>query len=316
MQLLRDFVSKPCFSGHETFPFKYGWLKKCYDNVVNFNPSDEKEGNVYTTKDAISRFGVGKNMVSSMRFWSYHIGLIDEKGRFFEDQEQQKIYKKILDSDSGQDPWVEHIATLWLVHWNLIFNGNATLYKWFFNLYNRTSFDKSILLKDLKQTLLEEYPKNKFNDATLKRDIECFLKNYAYKKVTSKKFTEDSIESPLAELKLISAENNDIYRINKGHHRTLPEPLVIYALLQFWRIYFPNSVTLNLLTILNDVGSPGRIFCLSEIALVAILENAHYYFPSIEWSETAGMRQMILKDSQLLKDSISHELEEVLMQSW
>jgi hypothetical protein len=66
---------KPQFSGHETFPLRYGWLKKAYDAV------EEREGRpdskaAFTHDDAIARFGVGKNMVASMRYWATASGVI------------------------------------------------------------------------------------------------------------------------------------------------------------------------------------------------------------------------------------------------
>ena len=50
------------FSGHETFPFRYPWLKKGFD-AVRENPG------VFSCDDAITTLGVGKNMVSSIRHW-------------------------------------------------------------------------------------------------------------------------------------------------------------------------------------------------------------------------------------------------------
>lgn len=55
------------FSGHETFPLRQMWLKKVCDQA-------DSEGwiakSVFTDEDAIARFGVGKNMVSSIRHWA------------------------------------------------------------------------------------------------------------------------------------------------------------------------------------------------------------------------------------------------------
>ena len=59
------------FSGHETFPFRYPWLKKGVDAV-----SDDPE--VFLREDAIVTLGVGKNMVRSIRHWCLATGLIDQ----------------------------------------------------------------------------------------------------------------------------------------------------------------------------------------------------------------------------------------------
>ena len=68
----------PQLSGHETFPVRYGWLKKAFDAVAE---SEGREDNrqVFSGPDAIARFGVGKNMVASMRHWANATGIIDEE---------------------------------------------------------------------------------------------------------------------------------------------------------------------------------------------------------------------------------------------
>lgn len=62
-------MGRPIFSGHETFRCKTHWLKRGYDficNECNFN--DE---------DAVVRLGVGKNMVSSIKYWMKAFGFIN-----------------------------------------------------------------------------------------------------------------------------------------------------------------------------------------------------------------------------------------------
>ena len=52
---------RPQLSGHETFPIRYGWLKKAFDRV--WDTEDQRDNrDVFSGSDAIARFGVGKNM--------------------------------------------------------------------------------------------------------------------------------------------------------------------------------------------------------------------------------------------------------------
>ena len=60
-------VKKYTFSGHESFPCKSLWLKKGYDYVV--------EGNDFNSPEAVIGLGVGKNMVSSIRYWLKVFGM-------------------------------------------------------------------------------------------------------------------------------------------------------------------------------------------------------------------------------------------------
>ena len=66
---------RPQLSGHETFPLRYGWLKKAFDAVDGAERPEERRA-VFSTDDAIARFGVGKNMVASMRHWATAAGVI------------------------------------------------------------------------------------------------------------------------------------------------------------------------------------------------------------------------------------------------
>src|SRR5690606_1472697 len=67
----------PQFSGHETFPLRYGWLKKAFDRVTETEDMPENRVACWDD-DAIARFGVGKNMVASMRHWAKATGIVDE----------------------------------------------------------------------------------------------------------------------------------------------------------------------------------------------------------------------------------------------
>ena len=66
---------KPTLSGHDTFPLRYGWLKKVHDQI-SAQPESEEIDNVFSQDTAIADFGVGKNMLNAMRFWSTHTAMI------------------------------------------------------------------------------------------------------------------------------------------------------------------------------------------------------------------------------------------------
>ena len=68
---------QPHLSGHETFPIRYGWLKKAFDAVRETETGEDNRPVVFGP-DAIGRFGVGKNMVASMRHWATVAGIIED----------------------------------------------------------------------------------------------------------------------------------------------------------------------------------------------------------------------------------------------
>src|SRR5262245_21807802 len=104
---------KPAFSGHETFPPRYGWLKKGYDAVAGADTPKEAKS-IFFDDAAIARFGVGKNMVSSMRHWCEAGGVIasTENG----DGLTPTRFGKAIFADDALDPFMEEDATIWLFH--------------------------------------------------------------------------------------------------------------------------------------------------------------------------------------------------------
>ncbi len=75
--LLDDARFRLQFAGHETFPLRYGWLKKSYDAVVAAQAEGQTDlRSIFTDDSAIATFGVGKNMVTSMRHWSLAAGVL------------------------------------------------------------------------------------------------------------------------------------------------------------------------------------------------------------------------------------------------
>src|SRR3546814_12368960 len=88
------------FAGHETFPLRYGWLKKAYDAVVEACALDEAAGaSVFNDDIAIARFGVGKNMVLSMRHWALSVEVLtatDLPGERASRSEERRVGKECV----------------------------------------------------------------------------------------------------------------------------------------------------------------------------------------------------------------------------
>ena len=116
----------PQFSGHETFPLRYGWLKKAFDRVEE--TADQPENRVACwDDDAIARFGVGKNMVASMRHWAKAARVIEEPSP---NSVRPTDLGRLIFSPTGLDPYMEHPGTLWLIHWQLAAREDKTTWFW------------------------------------------------------------------------------------------------------------------------------------------------------------------------------------------
>jgi len=296
----------PVFSGHETFPMRYGWLKKVYDACQPIRK--RKKGSIikdlFNSDEAIVTLGVGKNMVSSMRHWSVYSSLLDT------DNEKNLVINEFADEifiDDGLDPHTENFATLWYLHWNLVTrkisnnnyrNNRLYTYYWFFNFYNGNTFDKDNLAERILEVLKNNNLKSP-SPLTLKRDIECFLGMYS-SRVNKNVTDEDNIESPLTELELFNPLiRRNSFQINRGIKPTITVYTFLFALLKFWEYYSPNSKTISFESICYNPMSPGRIFLLSEDAIVEYLHIlSDVTRGKFEYTETAGMKQIIINSSQ------------------
>ena len=282
---------KPQFSGHETFPLRYGWLKKVHDAVRESEQQDTDTKQVFVARDAIARFGVGKNMVASMRYWALAAGMLAEVRAHLGPYVTTATAKKILSSD-GIDPWMEDPATLWLLHWQFASTPERTsTWYWVFNHCPHATFDRPLIVEYLSRLCAERALK--VAAATLKRDVECFIRTYVERAGADTK--EDSLECPLTELGLIRATGRrDTFQIVRGPKATLSEGLFVHALADYWQREHQEARTLSFNAIMHSPRSPGRVFALDDESLsdyLMALDTATE--GALVWSETAGMRQLI-----------------------
>lgn len=278
---------EPKFSGHETFPLRYGWLKKAYDAVSDAEINSNNKS-VFLDDDVIAKFGVGKNMVASMRHWASAIGIINGSGT------QTTVLGNRLFAKNGLDPYLEQPSTLWLIHWHLSGRPNKTTWFWVFNYFHGESFERDHLVNGLEK-LAKDRSWDRVATATIRRDVECFVRTYAAKMPSSKTIYEDALESPLAELGLIKPiGKRDGFRLVRGPKSSLGVGVFLYALIDFWEHFSPNANTLSFEAVAHEPGSPGRAFLLNENDLFDYLVDINDYTnEAYRWSETAGLKQII-----------------------
>lgn len=286
----RDY--RPRFSGHETFPLRYGWLKKVYDRV---SETEKEENNKVLCwgDDAIARFGVGKNMVSSMRHWANVTGVIEEPSG--KNQVRTTIFGQKLFGERGLDPYLEHPTSLWLIHWKLATEWKKkTTWFWAFNHFPIVTFERDQLIQRLER-LTEDQGWPKVAHATIRNDVACFVRTYAVQPSSTKCGRDDSLESPLTELGLIKpVSKRDEFRFVRGPKSTLGDGTFVYALIEFWSSYFGAEPTLSFEAIAYEPGSPGRAFLLDENDVVDRLTSIEDITGGVlQWSETTGLKQVV-----------------------
>ena len=293
---LYDDGYRPQFSGHETFPLRYGWLKKAYDEVIAFEGEGDNRS-IFTRDDAIARFGVGKNMVSAIRHWATAVEvLVDDPdtGRIVPGEIGKKIFG--WGGEQGYDPYLENPTTLWLIHWQLSARENKTTWYWVFNHFPGNQFDRHQVVEGLEK-LATERNWGRISSATIKRDVECFVRSYVAHPTTDKHFAEDTLESPLAELGLIKpVGKRDSFRLVTGNKPSLRNGVFLYALKMFWTNSSYNGLNqLPFDVIAKAPGAPGRVFLLDENDLAERLVNIDDISEGrYSWSETSGIKGIII----------------------
>lgn len=274
---------RPSFSGHETFPLRHGWLEKAYHAVVN------SEKNPFTEDGAIAEFGVGKNMVSAIKYWSLATGFL----QFENDQICASSYSCAL-IENERDPFLEDLDTIWKIHYELVKNPSNTSAHWLFSYFNENVFDRNLVASRMTD-FLRIHGLKEPAEKTLLIDINVTLANYC----TSNSLTrrEDDIGSPLSELKLIRRGEDNRFVFNLGSKRTLSQELFLECLVNFWehetRRLKQNINSFKLEDLLHEPLTPGRLFLLSEKELVERLEAIEEASKgALIWSETAGISEV------------------------
>jgi hypothetical protein len=287
---------RPQFSGHETFPLRYGWLKKSVEAIAA--AGEDPRAKTVFSDDAIARFGVGRNMVRSMRHWAKVAGIITEKGGAIT---ATALGSKLF-GGRAIDPYMEHPATLWLIHWQLCAHADKTTWFWAFNHFPASTFEREHLIKGLER-LAKERGWERAATATIRSDVACFIRTYAAQQPTAKSVHEDSLECPLTELGLIKPMGKrDGFRFSRGAKSTLSDGVFVYALIDFW-LRYSRASTLSFEAIAHEPGSPGRVFLLDENDVVDRLVLLDDLTKGVlRWSETAGLKQVV-RDRELDLDA-------------
>lgn len=283
---------QPQFSGHETFPLRQLWLRKAYDAVTETRAPAQRS--VFAGEDAIVRFGVGKNMAMSIRFWATACGVVEESKDGYVPTELGNF---LFSPEHGHDPYCELPATTWLMHWLLASTPEKTTTWWYlFNHVVQQVFDREHLVNSLAG-FITEY-KLRISVATLKRDVECCIRSYVPR--LGGDSPEEMSEPLLGELGLIQQNAKGTFEFRRGAKKSLPDGVFAYALLDYWsRMPHAGSV-MDFDRVAHDFGSPGRVFKLDENAvadrLIALetLSKGH-----LQWVEQAGIRQVTRKGPAL-----------------
>ncbi|MGC8657570.1 MAG: DUF4007 family protein [Desulfomonilaceae bacterium] len=284
-------VSAPYFhpyvARHETFPPRYGWLKKGYDAVLQDNL-------IFEGERAIEILGVGANMVRAIRFWVCAFGLVESTlsewpKRLTGPMKPTPFGEKLL-SDDGWDPYLEDPASLWLLHWKLfVSNVRAISWSLLMNLDYYGPFDSKSLNKTLKAKTAEMPELKRYAASSINSDTSCFLRMYT----ASRSINSEEIECPFTQLALISYDaENEEYQFDRSLKKGLPDLILLSCCLNYSHISSPNSRTISTRKLAYDINSPGQVFKMSENDLAWKLERAANLFDGVSVIDSYGTLQL------------------------
>ena len=273
-------ITKYTFSGHDSFQCRQLWLKKGYDYV--------QEGKNFNDEDAVVQLGVGKNMVSSIRFWLKAFNIIDNKDI------PTEFGKRLFDDENGYDPFLEDEASLWLLHYQLVKNSFASIYSIIFNEFRKEKlfFNKETFVNYVKR-FGKSNPDLNFNENTVAKDFIVFAN--LYKNDPESKDVEDSFSGILSEIELLKTTGKgkeEQFYIENAERDNLPEAVVLYAILD--NSNYGNSISLNSLEF--DLNSPGSIFALNRSGLMNKISEIVSEYKDITFTDQAGIKELQFKN--------------------
>lgn len=268
--------------GHEKFALREGWLTK---GLVEVNSSNYD--NVFLEKDAAEIFGIGNNMVKSLRYWMKVLGLTNSSG-----SELTEFGKLVAQYDT----YIEDSFTLWIMHSNISKDiQNATSWYMYFNKCDAEDLDKTQIHQILYREISKYAPGKKISEKSLDSDIDVLLNMYSKKKENDD--PEDKNISPFSQLFLIK---NTAGKYSKLHPsmKGFSELIILYEI----ALKLKDQETLAIDELINGKLGLNKIYNVSGVVVNDYLDklDAAGY---IRVDRTAGL-DMIYPIKQLDADKI------------
>ena len=249
------------FRAHDTFFIRKGWLNKGLRNV-------NADAGVFmgTKGNPMDVLGIGANMVKALRYWLQAVKLTSEPASGRKEQTFTEFGKIVFEND----PYIEEMGTLWLLHYQLASNKeDATAWYYFFNEFKASEFTKEDFVKQLSNYI--RINGEEVSERSLEDDYTCIINTYVsrMKSNPEKVQPESNIDCPFGELGLIDIANKK----DKLYKKTTPKKDLIHPLVVLAVILDQanGKDEIKISAIQNDPCNVGKIFNLDIITLTALL---------------------------------------------
>jgi hypothetical protein len=298
------------FSGHETFPLRYTWISKTVRALA------ETDSILIDLDKAIVDLGLGKNMVRALRFWLEAGGIVEFKDKT-KTAHQLTSLGAWLFGKRGQDPYLEDLRSLWVLHWMFSTNVAKPLFAWHFLLgqWHEAEFTQSMAVDAFLRTAASLQARA--TKVTLAQHFSVFVHTYLPQKGNKGEIIEESLDCPLAELNLLTisgfregpnGRREAAYSFNREHKPEITPGLFSFALHDYWQNYHPNEQTIDFRDICYGVSSPGQVFKLPEQDVRALLESSSSY--GIKYQESAAFQRAIKEGKGDKMEALSRAFQE------
>jgi hypothetical protein len=273
-------MSNLIFSGHDTFHCRQFWLKKGYDFI--------NKGMSFNDNNAVLELGIGKNMVSAVRFWMKAFGLVDKN------ETPNEIAKAIFE-DNGWDPYLEDEGTLWLLHFFLIKSNYSSIYSILFTELRKVKPEFNN--KNFQDFVDREYSEfGSFNKNTLKKDFDVFVKLYLATK--NEKDLEENLSGILTELNLVEEinrgnKNIKLQSISSKKRQSLPPEIILFAIISDGT--YGQSISFQSLYSEHGIGN---IFAIEQENLFEKLQLVSEKYKNIILSNEAGIVEIQFREEK------------------
>lgn len=259
---------------NESFSLRQGWLQKGI-NIVKDNAS------AFKGTEAPIIFGMGSNMVKSLKYYLKEFSLIEDK------KAGEVVLSEIGESIYKYDRFLEDPFSLFILHINSLVNKyiNTVVY-FYFNTLSFSSATKEGIIESIKTSL--ENLNTDVKPQMLNNDVSVLFRNYIETE-SDENPEENAYVSPLSSLALIKKDGS-VYKKCSPKLEALSSLVVFYNILLLTNV---DELTLDELLAMNN--NPIASLNLSEVVLLYFLEDLDKS-GYIRLSKTAGLNTIkILK---------------------
>lgn len=263
------------FSGHDTFHCKQQWLLKGFNNP-NFS----------TISESIISLGVGKNMVSSVKYWLEAFGITNENNL-------TEFSNLIFSPEVGLDSYLENEGTLWLLQYKLCQKKYASIFHLLFTEYFDDKVNYEFSEEKVIKFILNKLEINgvkSISENTLSNDFKVLIRTYLSSSKDIKNI-EEEFNAPLLELNLIEKIESHKYILNKIN-RSIPLAILGYCILDMTQEQ--NSTSLKLEEIKRTIGN---YFCITNECLEDLLSQLHEVSDVFVYTDHAGIATLDIKQN-------------------